>query len=494
MRGPATPSEQATGGPEGLPPFTRNEPVTFRGMFGSYSRLALMAVGDAVLALAGQVAGTYVGGMVQRAVVPLDPGPWLADPFAIAVVVMSTLVFLIVYRGYGDLHRSYFKLGRDVFTAGLWSVLPVAAVLHFYGPGPPPLAAAWLPAGVSTACLLVLWRVPFARQAREAWSKKPVTLVSTQPGEWLRRFPSYVVVHRAITPQAFLEAPSVTGRIVITPDVRVEDREQIVAWALWNQVDLYLVPDVYEVLLASGRTTQLGDMALLEVPRLVLPVEQRALKRAIDLLGGVVFVLIFLPVFVVVPLLIWLEDRGPVFYRQRRVGRDGKLFEVIKFRTMVVDAERETGPIWARQDDPRITRIGQLLRSTRLDELPQLVNILRGDMSLVGPRPERPELVIRFASRNPLYRAREAVKPGITGLAQVMARYDTEPDCKLRFDLRYTVGWGPSQDLLILLRTVPLLLLPSIRRHRIRGRGRRVFERRSRNLARILGDGETTKG
>ena len=462
MRGSATPFREATAGPQGLPPFTRNEPVTFRAIFGSYSRLVLLGVGDAVLALTGHVAGTYVGGLVHGTPVPLDPRPWLEDPLAAVVPVMSAIVFLALYRGYRDLHRSYFELGRDVFTAGLWSSPLTTAVLHFYGPGSPALAAgsAWLPAGVITACLVTLWRVPFARWARNGWRERPVTLISTQPEVWRLRLPSYVAVHSWMFPKAFLQAPPATQRVMVTPDVRVEDRERIVAWALRNQVELYLVPDVYEVLVASGRMTQLSDILLLRMPRLGLPVELRMVKRVMDLLGATVLFCVFIPAFLIIPLLIWLNDRGPVVYRQQRVGRDGKLFDLIKFRTMVPDAESETGPIWEQEEDPRITRIGRVLRSTRLDELPQLVNVLRGEMSLVGPRPERPELVMEFAVPNPMYRVREAVKPGITGLAQILGQYHTAPESKLRFDLRYMAGWRPARDLLLLFRTVSVVLLP----------------------------------
>ncbi|WPD19715.1 sugar transferase [Thermaerobacter composti] len=453
MRGPATPFRDATAGPQGLPPFTRNEPITFRAFFGSYSRLVLLGVGDAVLALTGYVTGTYVGGLVHGTPVPLDPGPWLEYPLATVVPVMSGLVFLALYRGYRDLHRSYFELGRDVFTAGLWSTFLTTAVLHFYEPGSPALAAgsAWLPAGVITACLVTMWRVPFGRWARNAWRERPVTPISTQSEVWRRRLPSYVAVHSWMSPKAFLQARPATQRVMVTPDVRVEDRERIVGWALRNEVEVFLVPDVYEVLVASARSTQLSDILLVEMPRLGLPVELRAIKRVMDVVGAIILFCVFIPAFLVVPLLIWVEDRGPVLYRQQRVGRDGKLFDLIKFRTMVPDAERELGPVWAQQEDPRITRIGQLLRSTHLDELPQLVNVLRGDMSLVGPRPERPALVKEFVARNPVYRVREAVKPGITGLAQVLGRYDTDPDAKIRFDLRYVRSWSFSLDMLLVL-------------------------------------------
>ncbi|WP_167758874.1 exopolysaccharide biosynthesis polyprenyl glycosylphosphotransferase [Thermaerobacter sp. FW80] len=315
-------------------------------------------------------------------------------------------------------------------------------------------------AGVLTAILLSVWSVPFARRAKHTYYQHHVTLVSADPLGWQGRLPAYVSIRHALTPADFLKTPPATDRVVLASDVPMEYRERIVSWALRNQVDLYVVPNTYEILMASGRLTHIGDIPLMTVYRLALSIELRAVKRALDLAGALSLLIAFLPVFLIVPLLIWLEDRGPVFYRQRRVGRDGKIFELIKFRTMVPEAEKLTGPVWAREDDPRVTRVGKWLRATRLDELPQVFNVLRGEMSLVGPRPERPELVMEFAGRNAMFRAREAVKPGITGLAQVLGRYDTEPDSKLRFDLFYITRWGLGLDLLILLWTIPVVLFP----------------------------------
>ena len=461
MREPTQSFRQDSEISEGLSPFTGNDPATFRAMIGSCSRLVLMGVGDAVIAVAAQVAGTYVGGMVDGGSAGPAPTSWRDD--AVVTAVASTVAFLVVYRGYRDLHRSYVELGRDVFTATLWSVLLTAAVAQSHRAGRPLLAAASPIAGVITACLVVLWRIPFSLWAQKAWRERPLALVSTQPEDWQWRLSPYVAVQRSMTPQAFLQTPPAARGVLITPDVQLDDRERIVAWAVRNQLQLYLVPDTYEILVASGRPTQLNDIPLLEVQPLVLPAHLRVIKRVIDLLGAIVLFLVFVPVFLVVPLLIWLEDRGPVLYRQRRVGRDGTVFDLIKFRTMVPDAESGTGPVWAGEKDPRVTRIGRLLRSMRLDELPQIVNVLRGQMSLVGPRPERPELVRQFAAQNPMYRLREAVKPGITGLAQLLGRYDTDPDCKLRLDLSYMSRWKPGLDIIILLWTVPVVLLPIVR-------------------------------
>lgn len=146
---------------------------------------------------------------------------------------------------------------------------------------------------------------------------------------------------------------------------------------------------------------------------------------------------IWLLLWIGIPICIWLADRGPVFYCQWRVGLLGKIFTVRKFRTMIPDAEKYTGAVWASHNDPRITPVGRFLRWTALDELPQVLNILKGEMALVGPRPERPELHREFADKIPGWDTRLIVRPGLTGLAQILSDYDTPPEIKLALDLYY---------------------------------------------------------
>ncbi len=161
------------------------------------------------------------------------------------------------------------------------------------------------------------------------------------------------------------------------------------------------------------------------------------LKRGIDLAVAGFGLLAASPFWLAIAVSILLEDGWPVLYSQRRVGLGGRLFRVHKFRSMIKGAERQSGPMLAQHDDPRITRVGRLLRKTALDEIPQLLNIFKGDMSWVGPRPERPEFVEEFARQMPQYHLRHAVRPGLTGMAQVYGRYHTEAAEKLRYDLHY---------------------------------------------------------
>jgi lipopolysaccharide/colanic/teichoic acid biosynthesis glycosyltransferase len=180
-------------------------------------------------------------------------------------------------------------------------------------------------------------------------------------------------------------------------------------------------------------------------------------KELVDRLLAVVGLLLLVPVLALLAVLIRMTSKGPVFFKQARVGKGGKVFEIIKLRTMVYDAEESTGPIWAKPNDPRITGIGKFLRMTHLDEAPQLLNVIVGDMSLVGPRPERPVFVDRFRDQIPNYSERLRVKPGITGLAQVCHKYDEtlrDVKRKLAYDLLYIQRMCLMVDLAIMFMTV----------------------------------------
>jgi sugar transferase (PEP-CTERM system associated) len=184
-------------------------------------------------------------------------------------------------------------------------------------------------------------------------------------------------------------------------------------------------------------------------------------KRAIDILFGAAGLILSAPVMLLVALAIRLDSKGPVIYRQTRVGYRGKPFEVLKFRSMRVDAELGTGAQWAQKEDPRVTRLGRLLRKYRLDELPQFANVLRGDMSFVGPRPERPVFVEKLRKQIPYYDERHLVRPGLTGWAQVQYHYgSTMEDAlrKLEYDLFYLMNMSPMFDCSIILQTVRILL------------------------------------
>lgn len=224
-----------------------------------------------------------------------------------------------------------------------------------------------------------------------------------------------------------------------------------------RQVSFSIVPDLYDIVSGHARTNQIYGLPLMELlPELMPAWEQRA-KRLMDVVFSLLILIVFLPVWMITALLIKLDSKGPILLKQLRVGKDGKLFTMYKFRSMVEDAEKYSGPVWAEKNDPRITRVGRIIRKLRLDEIPQFINILKGEMSLVGPRPERPFFVEQFEREIPLYRRRLRVAPGATGWAQIKQGYDTSLDDvreKLKYDLYYIENMSLRMDLKILLRTV----------------------------------------
>lgn len=174
-------------------------------------------------------------------------------------------------------------------------------------------------------------------------------------------------------------------------------------------------------------------------------------KRPFDFLLSFIGLVVSFPLWVIVAIAIWLEDGRPILYSQKRLGKDRREFQLLKFRSMIKNAEQQTGPVWANKDDHRITKVGRILRKTALDELPQLLNILKGEMSFVGPRAERPELAREIEREIPKFSLRLLLRPGLTGLAQVCGKYNTNPRNKLRYDLLYIRNQSFLLDLKLIL-------------------------------------------
>jgi lipopolysaccharide/colanic/teichoic acid biosynthesis glycosyltransferase len=224
-----------------------------------------------------------------------------------------------------------------------------------------------------------------------------------------------------------------------------------------TSVSLKLVPDFYTLIGGMARTEHMYGLPLIEVLPEPLQPWELTLKRLFDLTTSSVVLILGAPVWVFLGLLVYGTSPGPMIYRQIRVGRQGKPFTMLKYRTMHHNAEEDTGPVWASLDDPRYTQVGRWLRKWRLDEIPQLWNVFAGEMSLVGPRPERPYFVEKLSNEIPLYNRRHRVKPGITGWAQVKWKYDSSLDDvrqKVKYDLFYIENMSFQMDLQILFRTV----------------------------------------
>lgn len=242
--------------------------------------------------------------------------------------------------------------------------------------------------------------------------------------------------------------------------VEANGREDLVA--IISKLDnpdvrLKLLPDFYQIVSGLSKTNQIFGMPIIEISPEPMPLWEKAVKRLMDVTISVVVLIGLAPFLLLVALFIRLGSPGPVIFRQERIGRNCKPFVMNKFRTMVQDAERKTGPMWAKKNDPRITKVGYWLRKLRIDELPQLYNVIRGQMSLVGPRPERQHFVEQFKDQIPLYMRRLRVRPGITGWAQVKWKYDASFDDvkeKTKYDLYYVENISLRMDIKIIINTL----------------------------------------
>ena len=258
--------------------------------------------------------------------------------------------------------------------------------------------------------------------------------------------------------------PAISDRMteydaVIIGDMPSHERNLILKYCYEVGVRSYSVPKISDVLLRSSDELNLFDTPLLLSRNIGLSIEQQWMKRVEDIIIACMMLILFSPIFLIAAIGIKCTDHGPVFYKQERLTKDGKHFMIYKFRTMVVDAEKLSGPVLATEKDPRILPVGRLLRATRMDELPQILNILRGEMSVVGPRPERPELAAEIEMKIPEFCYRLKVKAGLTGYAQVYGKYNTTSYDKLKLDLMYIRQYSLLLDMKLILMTPKIMLM-----------------------------------
>lgn len=438
---------------------------------GSRGRRALLGAGDALTAIAAFACVVWLrrlvplpgtGGILPPEKVPLEPWPWLAvvalaalaahalagtwsEPLTTlrergGLLVASILTGLFLVGAFFLLGRALPRTVALLFVPAAWAfhALFRSAVEHAVPPG--------------LRAVLVLGAGEDARRAATALDAGEV------PGY---RLLAWEVDAIGTIGEGGGRGPLRGAEDVVLASGNPRDREaftSLVERSASSGFELWLLPGLADVVASHVATRSLGDLPL-------TPVEARgasrtafALRRLIDVVVGVPLAAAAVVPVALASLLVVLETPGPAWIRQRRVGRGGRELEIWKVRTMRRDAEAGSGPVLATPGDERVTRAGRLLRKTRVDELPQLIHVLSGAMSLVGPRPERPELVASYEAEEPLYRLRHLMKPGLTGLAQVMGAYATKPDVKLRYDLGYLFHWNPILDLFILARTVTTVL------------------------------------
>ncbi|WP_448947030.1 sugar transferase [Lachnoanaerobaculum sp.] len=246
---------------------------------------------------------------------------------------------------------------------------------------------------------------------------------------------------------------------IVVGDVPSHDRNLILKKCYDSSIRVYMIPKISDILVRSSTNLNLFDTPILLSKNEGLQIDQMAIKRFIDIVVSLIGIILTSPLFVMFGAAIHLADRGPIFYTQTRLTIDGKLFKIYKFRTMRVDAEKDGVARLAGEADDRITDVGKILRATRLDELPQLFNIIKGEMSLVGPRPERPEIAAEYMEDLPEFAMRLKMKAGLTGYAQVHGKYNTTPYDKLKLDLHYIRNYSLWMDLILIVLTPKVLFM-----------------------------------
>ena len=246
---------------------------------------------------------------------------------------------------------------------------------------------------------------------------------------------------------------------IVLGDLPSHERNLILKKCYDLGIRVYIIPKISDILVRSSSDLRLFDTPILLSRNDGLQVDQLFFKRILDIVSAGILLLLSSPLFIIFALAIHFEDKGPVFYRQKRLTRDGEVFDILKFRTMRTDAEKDGIARLAGEHDDRITRIGHILRATRLDELPQVLNILHGEMSMVGPRPERPEIAAEYEKEIPEFSMRLKVKAGLTGYAQIYGMYNTTHYDKLKLDLSYNRNYSFFQDLKLIFMTPKIMLM-----------------------------------
>ena len=336
------------------------------------------------------------------------------------------------------------------------------------------IARFWLPAGpilimtLVEYAVVVIWSLFSSRLYHSVYPPRRMLLVSGSNTsehliEKMNKRPDKYEIRECI--DADTEIHLLRQKIdeydaIVICDVGAQMQELLINYCFRVNKRFYLVPTIEHIIIANASKVHLFDTPLLLCRNQGLQPEQRFAKRALDLFVSSLGILVMSPFMLIIALCIYAYDRGPVLFKQERLTLGGRVFTLYKFRSMVVDAEKDGIARLASKNDVRITPIGKIIRAIRFDELPQLFNIFKGDMSLVGPRPERPEIAEEYASTLPNFSYRLKTKAGLTGYAQVMGKYNTTPQDKLLLDLMYIENYSFLLDIRILLMTVKIFLMP----------------------------------
>lgn len=391
-----------------------------------------------------------------------ERGNWLF----FAVYAILFVVFLICFDGlkYGLYRRFNLLLGQWLATFGTTFIVYLQICLlslRFVNPVP----LLWSMVINLVLCVILTLLSEWLIHTLFPAKKLLVICDSYPPDDFLKKMSGrrdkYRVSEIVNVSEGLetIEAMIQGAENVLVYDVHSETRNKILKWCFEHNVRAYSTTKVSDILIRGAERIHIFDTPLLLYRNIGLTIEQRFFKRFTDIVVSLLMLIVFSPILLISALAIKLCDGGPVFYLQERCTLNGKVFRIHKFRSMIVDAEKYSGAQLATEKDPRITPVGRVLRATRLDELPQLFDILVGNMSLVGPRPERKEITEQYAKEMPEFKYRLKVRGGLTGYAQLYGKYNTTAYDKLQLDLMYIQNYSLLLDIRLILMTVKIMFM-----------------------------------
>lgn len=386
-----------------------------------------------------------------------------------AIIGLYSVVLIFLMTIYGGFRVGFLKKGNLIYSqilslifTNVFTYIEITIIdLHFVNARP------LLALMAAQAIVVVVWTLLFQMFYENVFPPKRLLLISGSRSEHLlvkklgSRRDKYIIEkdvdYRSADENIYAEMEQYDA--VMIGDIPSEVRNRLLKYCFSRSIRTYSIPKISDILIRSSVDLNLFDSPILLSRNDGLAIEQQFMKRLVDLVISGVAAVVTLPIFALVAIGIKLTDGGPVFYTQTRMTQGGKHFEIYKFRTMVQNAEKLTGARLASEHDPRILPIGRLLRATRLDELPQIYNILKGEMSVVGPRPERPELAAEIMKEIPEFSYRLKMKAGLTGYAQIYGKYNTTFYDKLKMDLTYIRNYSLLLDLKLILMTPKILFM-----------------------------------
>lgn len=388
--------------------------------------------------------------------------------YAVIFLVYAALYVLVCRTycawdiGYSDVKMIFYSLFLSVFICDV-----SAYALACFG--------WWRLAGILPMLLILLlqciciavWSICADRIYFHAFKPQKTAVIYLDESD-LRKLHEITELGRLFEVEQYIKSPDSLEQVldgiagydaVFVIGVDAVLRNGIIEYCVDNDVQTYVVPHIGDVILSGAPYVRRFSLPILNVHRASPSLFYLTIKRVFDIVSSLLAILVLSPVMGAVALAVKLGDGGPVLYKQTRLTQDARAFEILKFRSMRTDAEGDGVARLAIENDDRVTPVGRVIRATRLDELPQLFNILKGEMSVVGPRPERPEISAAYEREMPEFRLRLQVKAGLTGLAQVYGRYNTEPSSKLKMDLMYINRMSAWEDLKIILATIKILFI-----------------------------------